>query len=1041
MAAEAGVAAAGAAATGVGLWSYNRGNYLYDAEFRFERFNAKREYAIGQTEQYRNDLRMLSALTAKKNNTYAVIASLDMALCIALYCAGRLGLHGPSPPGWIMGLWLTTNAASFSFMALAILLALHAAFRAQAASVHLLTRKIRVPVPTLKQLDKARRFSSEFEHQYASDMFRVPYLSNPGVPKTDETSANVAGSANRARTASPSRRSKASKASTWIREEFETDKAGTVSGLAPGSALGSNAAPEHFRLYAAVQKEWFQHDVYARVCLLLGFTAFVQSLSYYGLGHIVVELRAFWVSHATVFVIEVLHVLLLRFDIIQGRVKKDKDRTPAFFIWLGPLSVAFATVGMSIDFRVEFSIPAIILTWICIFGAYISQFCYQLRLLELILPDDQKNSLEMEESPGESWWPKDWRCPSAFAHVLYFVAPPTRLQPGQFDIAREVKEGPQGDPFETAGVPGIEGKPADASAGSAGMSDEDIQLQVQYLDKLFTYFLSDQVYSQISESNKQRIKDLNSEFAAAKKQGSSGEAIQTFMDCQMALQGVLAAEGMETGAGGYSSDSGYSSSGSKSSSGSSGSSGDEAMKGYSWDGRRLYENDVAVPAFHKSQKAEPWKLVTTIQTVIVGAWLFMILAMVVDIFLGDQGLLTAPHWSRPPMSRLSLEPHELGTPLGFPWYAGAKPFLPEQMAWHEEKRHATSGFISPPHSGMETGGGGHSKVHFDGPAEKPTAALSRPGGGYPTLAGPASQHPDAHRRLQRADLSSALQSILDLLPGSEAKPDQTAKPVPVRWPGFFEPRMLACGPHGLAVLTPRGVGAVVSQTAARTHAAESAYKFRLGGLTHLPPLLAASWQEPSEELLVVSRAGHLSFCPGPLPRAGGVWACEAHHGRRLPVPEDSRLRAAAIANLGKELHVAFIDEAAPDMVALFKLSSIDKAASWMPLGEIPVPTADEVREPLSTKVSLSFTHDGELVLTTAAGALLRRRLQDGALMASSVHPWGGASTWMQWQGACPVRHGPEGSLAHLRLRRSENSQAWHPELVTDMQEAGQSLFE
>ena len=68
-----------------------------------------------------------------------------MALCIALYCAsahflepfpclgaGRLGLHGPSPPGWIMGLWLTNNAASFSWMGLAIFLALHAAYRAQA---------------------------------------------------------------------------------------------------------------------------------------------------------------------------------------------------------------------------------------------------------------------------------------------------------------------------------------------------------------------------------------------------------------------------------------------------------------------------------------------------------------------------------------------------------------------------------------------------------------------------------------------------------------------------------------------------------------------------------------------------------------------------------------------------------------------------------------------------------------------------------------------------------------------------------------------
>ena len=40
-------------------------------------------------------------------------------------------------------------------MGLAIFMALHASYRAQAASVNLLTRKFRVPVPSMRQLDKA----------------------------------------------------------------------------------------------------------------------------------------------------------------------------------------------------------------------------------------------------------------------------------------------------------------------------------------------------------------------------------------------------------------------------------------------------------------------------------------------------------------------------------------------------------------------------------------------------------------------------------------------------------------------------------------------------------------------------------------------------------------------------------------------------------------------------------------------------------------------------------------------------------------------
>ena len=61
--------------------------------------------------------------------------------------------------------------------------------------MNLLTRKFRVPVPSMRQLDKARRFSSEFEQQQWGDIFRVPYMANPGVPKTDETTGGRARSA------------------------------------------------------------------------------------------------------------------------------------------------------------------------------------------------------------------------------------------------------------------------------------------------------------------------------------------------------------------------------------------------------------------------------------------------------------------------------------------------------------------------------------------------------------------------------------------------------------------------------------------------------------------------------------------------------------------------------------------------------------------------------------------------------------------------------------------------------------------------------
>ena len=72
------------------------------------------------------------------------------------------------------------------------------------------------------------------------------------------------------------------------------------------------------------------------------------------------------------------------------------------------------------------------------------RFCYQLRILEVILPDDVRNPLKcaseasahgriqkeivrcdarLEENIGDAWWPASWRCPSAFApawHGLSF---------------------------------------------------------------------------------------------------------------------------------------------------------------------------------------------------------------------------------------------------------------------------------------------------------------------------------------------------------------------------------------------------------------------------------------------------------------------------------------------------------------------------------------------------------------------------------------------------------------------------------------------
>lgn len=170
------IASGAATAAVLGAFEYNRGNFRFDAGLRFDRFIAGRDFGIEQADQYREDIRQLSELTTMKTNTYNMVATLLLAVNLAVFTAGRLGLHGPSPPGWMSGLMLTSIASSMSCLCLCIWFNMHAQMRAASAAVHLLTRSVRLPVPTRKQMDQARFLSTSFERQKWRDILRVPFV-------------------------------------------------------------------------------------------------------------------------------------------------------------------------------------------------------------------------------------------------------------------------------------------------------------------------------------------------------------------------------------------------------------------------------------------------------------------------------------------------------------------------------------------------------------------------------------------------------------------------------------------------------------------------------------------------------------------------------------------------------------------------------------------------------------------------------------------------------------------------------------------------
>jgi len=1011
-------------------WGYSRSLYMFDAEFRFERMCAGYEMANAQQEMFRNDLVLLTELTFRKMGIYTVLGTMGMAIFIAIFCAGRLALHGPSPPIWIMGLFLTNIAFSFAMAGLGIWLCFHAMWRAKAATLHLNTRKIRLLIPTRKKLDEARKYGNQYEHQKVRDLARIPYVCDaigwkwsgevPDVSDDEagsgsDYSAPVGGthpdSRGRPHSAPPAGRRKGNgkkRVPCWFGEEMEQDRMGTNH---PSGSAGQpmDAAPEHFQLYAKAQKEWFTHDCYARICFFYSFLSFFQGGAFYGLGQIFIETRAFWPAFANNFVFAVLHFLMLKFDIVKNPDDTHVERLP-YAQYCGTAVMPLAALGMALDFRVEYWDVAIQLTWLIVFLCYILQILYAFRLLELVYP----NEIKREERMGNMWWPVGWKVPASFQHVFYFVAPPPRLatEKGQFDVVRELKEGY------------YSGKGASSAKDAGSRADENIAGLEEYFQ-----FMMNGAGPSMTRSGQDQVRALYQRFSEATSRLRGTELANTLGQVELELRGI---EKSEMNGGGMPAKDGY-----DSGSGSGSGSGSEYSSGYSSAnsgktseyGKDVFGKDMPryhpnSPDFTKFSYAEPWRLVAIIVGTFAFTWIFLTFGMVVDRIVGVQGLITAPHWAKPPMTRSSKFPWERGTPLGLQVYSTDRTLIPEELYWHENIKTRADGW--KPHW-MDTGHGSTRRLND----ASVVSAMKTEGmkEAFTSLVSSLPKPQVAASLLDRLPTQGEAEALTNL--ESRFRSAGAAwQPQGFTWPGFFEPKLLACSStqdgarHALAI-SPRGVAAV-----AKLGDIGEAKRFMLTGLSDYPALLAASWsQGPEEGLMLVSKKGDLLHCPGT--HQGGQWACSAlaNAPARLPLAEGSRLAAAASAWLGDasapRLHAAVILESSPDVVALWVLEGNTEAASWLPLGELPVP------QQMTATASLAFVNNGELFLATADGATLQRRISDGTVVTSTpalnLHM---SNTEKQpsihWQAACGL-NGPTGGIVHLSMRQQARSR--RPEVM------------
>mmetsp|Transcript_43177 Transcript_43177/g.68265 ORF Transcript_43177/g.68265 Transcript_43177/m.68265 type:complete len:887 (-) Transcript_43177:245-2905(-) len=425
----------------IGFWNYNRTNYEFDIGMRMKRFSAGRAQAVAQTNMFRDDIADLTAVPVKKMNIYTPIATVCCGYCVTVYIEGRSGLKFPAPPTFISGIYLQCLGIGFVFMGLAAWLAFHSGLRACVAAVQMRTRTVRLPLPTQRQLDQARKLGSSYEETSVYDMFRVPYVM-PNLADTPEHSDNDSdvstGSGKSVSKMGKSGKQKKPPAvpigkksknkairmpyrpgcPEWIEREMEHYEENPK--LAP-STHGNGPALEpyeHFEMIRKAQKDWWGAEVYTRITLLTGHMHFLQGFGYWLVIHCIAELGYVWCAEVLAACFSAAIWLIFHIDVLpmQGGFWPVEACGP----FLAAITLELQYAHNPTKFMID-------LSRVLAMGCICLNIVFTIRLLTIAAPSNVLPSAAREQSSQKnlsaptqhpSW------LPTAFQVVQYLVAPP-----------------------------------------------------------------------------------------------------------------------------------------------------------------------------------------------------------------------------------------------------------------------------------------------------------------------------------------------------------------------------------------------------------------------------------------------------------------------------------------------------------------------------------------------------------------------------------------------------------------------------------------
>eukprot|EP00931_Biecheleriopsis_adriatica_P058984 TRINITY_DN3521_c0_g1_i1.p1 TRINITY_DN3521_c0_g1~~TRINITY_DN3521_c0_g1_i1.p1 ORF type:complete len:950 (+),score=163.57 TRINITY_DN3521_c0_g1_i1:163-3012(+) len=360
------LAGIGLAATEV--FRYNRENYEFDQDQRFEREELRIKMQVERFALFREDLEDLVNLTVSKMDLYHFVGALFIKQIVIYYSEG---FFEKPPPVFLVCFYYFSQACAMIYLIMAVWLAMHASVCSHSYGTRLRTRFLRLPIPGSKQMNVLNARYADFERQGAQ-MLRVPFLkqnnawqqrveleSGKGVHQKvvgDELGEGEFGYGG------------------------NTDLLGHEDELLHAAEIRTH---RHVQKFRELQARWQCYDAYARVCMALGVRQMLQVVSYYMIGTCCVMSNTPHVAWVVVFTFQALSTCIATLDIHGVADMSIIGTLPALCALLATGFAERTSSGLLVDDQ----------TYLISLAMYPLEVCWFELLYWLASPHDESGSL------------------------------------------------------------------------------------------------------------------------------------------------------------------------------------------------------------------------------------------------------------------------------------------------------------------------------------------------------------------------------------------------------------------------------------------------------------------------------------------------------------------------------------------------------------------------------------------------------------------------------------------------------------------------